>query len=118
MNSKIKKIENRKKKMKKVTVLRLDGCNYCEELVAKLDLVNVDYTTIDAEENGDLADSVEDLLEVYIYPIVVIESMDTNPYYLYRAAHHNQTSKVVSDVMAKKGFLTTDQIVKEILINI
>lgn len=73
--------------MKKVTVLRLSGCSYCEELVEALNKEGIVYESIDANDNGKLADDVEDFLGVNTYPIVLVSSSKKGlpSFYFYRA---------------------------------
>jgi glutaredoxin len=55
-------------------IYTLEGCDYCKELLASLDREGIHYEVVDAE--GDLyqdeVNEVEDLLNTFIYPIVVI----------------------------------------------
>lgn len=73
--------------MKKVTVLRLGGCSYCEELVEAFDREGIIYQSVDANENEKLADDVEDFLGVNTYPIVLVSSSKKGlpSFYFYRA---------------------------------
>lgn len=73
--------------MKKVTVLRLSGCSYCEELVEAFDREGIIYQSVDANENEKLADDVEDFLGVNTYPIVLVSSSKKGlpSFYFYRA---------------------------------
>lgn len=101
--------------MKKVTVFRLSGCSYCEELVTKLEAHGIEYESIDADENSDLADEIEDLLEVYVYPIVILKSESDALCYLFRASDYDQTRAVFIDNGIKKGFMTIDHLIQEII---
>jgi glutaredoxin len=73
--------------MKKVTVLRLSGCSYCEELIEAFDREGIVYDSIDANENEKLADDVEDFIGVNTYPIVLMSSSKKGlpSFYFYRA---------------------------------
>lgn len=97
--------------MKKVTVLRLSGCTYCEELVRKLNAKQVAYSTIDADIESDFADEVEDLLDVYVYPIVRIEDNAGRYKYLYRAANSKELGSKEINGGIKVGVLGIDEIV-------
>ena len=101
--------------MKKVTVLRLSGCRYCEELVDLLQTHKVNFESIDADTESDLADEIEDLLDVYVYPIVILESSNSTPCFLFRASTYDQTHVLPVDGGVKKGFLTTEYLVEEIV---
>lgn len=79
--------------MKKVTVLRLSGCRFCEELVEKLDTTSIMYTALDANKNGELADQVEGHLNTTIYPIVIVENSDPTLVYIVRAEGGEQVGK-------------------------
>lgn len=73
--------------MKKVTVLRLSGCSYCEELLGAFDKEGIVYESIDANQDGKLADDVEDFLGVNTYPIVIVSPSKKGvpSFYFYRA---------------------------------
>lgn len=85
--------------MKKVTVLRLSGCKYCEELIDELDKKGINYKSIDANENGALADKVEALLKVNVYPIVILEVSGLPTIFIFRA----QTSDELGESMVEGG---------------
>jgi len=54
-------------------VLHLKGCNKCTELLKALGEKKIEYTPIEADDNGTYADYVEDLLGIDNYPIIVME---------------------------------------------
>lgn len=54
-------------------VLHLKGCNKCTELLKALEERKIEYTPIEADDNGSYADYVEDLLGIDNYPIIVME---------------------------------------------
>ncbi len=66
--------------MKKVKVLRLSGCKKCQGLMVALDDLKIPYTSIDANDNGALADEVELLLDTCSYPIIVVKDSTTTTY--------------------------------------
>lgn len=57
----------------KIRVLYLNGCGHCVEYKEGLDKSNILYEALEADDNGELADSVEDLLVIDNYPIAIIE---------------------------------------------
>lgn len=59
--------------MKRVRVLTLHNCEHCKQFKEALKAANTVYEDLDADDNSDLADSVEELLTTYQYPIVIIE---------------------------------------------
>lgn len=59
--------------MQIVKVLYLKGCELCKKYKDMLDNENIIYTFLDADENSDYADHVEDVLGINHYPITVIE---------------------------------------------
>lgn len=69
--------------MKQIRVLGLPNCSWCESLVEHLDDAEIQYTFIDVNKNGALADEMEEFLQTDLYPIVIIEK-DTTAYYLSR----------------------------------
>ena len=63
----------KKNNMQIVKVLYLKGCELCKKYKDLLDGKKVIYIAMDADDNGDYADHVEDLLGVNHYPITVME---------------------------------------------
>lgn len=59
--------------MKKIRVLTLKGCEHCKDFKEELVKANTVFEDLDADDNGELADSVEELLGVDTYPIAIIE---------------------------------------------
>jgi len=59
--------------MQIVKVLYLKSCELCKKYKDILDNKKVIYIALDADENEDYADHVEDLLGINHYPITVIE---------------------------------------------
>lgn len=102
--------------MKKVTVLRLSGCRYCEELLSKLDKVNIKYTSLDADEHGDFADKVEDLIGTNSYPIVIVDVQNLFPFFIFRAETIDQVGEASLKNAVKIGTLSIDSMV-EITLN-
>lgn len=103
--------------MKKVTVLRLSGCSFCEELVEKLEANNIPYIPIDANANGKLADKIEALLNTEIYPIVILELGNNPPFYLFRANEYDEVGESTVNGGIKVGTISIDAMV-EIISNL
>lgn len=103
--------------MKKVSVLRLSGCSYCQELVKKLDAEKVIYSSIDADVESETADEVEALIQAYIYPIVMISSAEGSTQYLFRADNIIDLRTTQIPGGAKTGVRTIDEMVSFILKN-
>lgn len=101
--------------MKKVTVLRLSGCSYCEELVEKLDKENIEYTSLDANKNGALADEVEELLDTDLYPITILEIEGLSPFFLFRAETYDEVGEAVVGNAVKVGVSSIDSMVYTLL---
>ena len=59
--------------MQIVKVLYLKSCELCKKYKDLLDNKKVIYIALDADENSDYADHVEDLLGISHYPITVLE---------------------------------------------
>lgn len=66
--------------MKKIKVVRLAGCSWCEALIEKLDAHKMVYETIDADQDSRLADQLEDLLNTEYYPIIILETDELSTY--------------------------------------
>jgi len=104
-------------KRKKVTVLRLSGCSYCEELIKELDLRGVEYTSLDADEVSDYADKVEELIGTNAYPIIILEFSNCIPFYIYRAEEYDQMGEASLNNAVKIGTISIASMV-EITINL
>lgn len=102
--------------MKKVTVLRLSGCRYCEELSNKLDNLGIKYTSLDADEHEDFADKVEDLIGTNSYPIVIIDVPKLFPFFIYRAETMKEVGEASLKNAVKIGTLSIDSMA-EITLN-
>lgn len=59
--------------MKKIRVLTLKSCNHCKDFKEGLVKANTVFEDLDADNDSELADSVEELLGVDTYPIAIIE---------------------------------------------
>lgn len=92
--------------MLKVRVLGLRGCGHCEILVEELTKSQINFTLLDANENGSLADKVEDFLGIEEYPIVIVESGRAS-YYIFRGQAFEQLNEVASGTVVKKGCLSS-----------
>jgi len=68
----------------KIKVLVLKGCDVCKNFIGALNKANIEFTTIDADENDTLADYVESLTGTNTYPMVILEK-PTQTAYLFRA---------------------------------
>ena len=97
--------------MKKVTVLRLSGCRYCEELISKLELYGVKYESIDADDNWRFADSVEEIVDVSSYPMIIIEDKRLVPFYIFRAESVDQIGEASLQRAVKIGAMSIDSMV-------
>ena len=101
--------------MKKVTVLRLSGCPFCEELIEQLDWREVSYTSIDANDNGELADDIEALLNTDIYPIIIIKINDQSPYFIFRAKTYKELGETSMKDGSKIGVMDVNTMVETVL---
>ncbi len=102
---------------KKVTVLRLSGCIYCEELIRELNIHGVEYTSHDADEVSDYADWVEDKIETNTYPIVILEIGNSAPFYIFRAEDYKDMGESSLGDAVKIGTMSIDSMV-EIILNL
>lgn len=100
--------------MKKIKVVRLAGCNWCEALIEKLDAYKMVYETIDANENSKLADQLEDLLNTEYYPIIIVETEELSTY-IYRPKKLDDTGYTsLGSKVIKIGCLTIDSMFAQI----
>lgn len=104
-------------KRKKVTVLRLSGCGYCEELIKELNIRGIDYISLDADEVSDYADWVQEKIGVNIYPIVVLEIGNLAPFYIFRADNYDDMGESSLEDAVKIGTISIDSMV-EIILNL
>lgn len=70
---------------KNIEILTLSGCMLCEGLKKLLDRHNIEYTTIDANENTELSSKVELLLGINNYPIIIQDIGIAGNHYHYLA---------------------------------
>jgi glutaredoxin len=101
--------------MKKVTVLQLSGCPYCEELIEKLDKKGIPYSLIDANNNGELADEIEALLNTDIYPIILIKIYNQYTYFIFRAKTYEELGETSIKGSSKIGVTDVNAMVEAIL---
>lgn len=97
--------------MKKVTVLRLSGCRYCEELISKLGLYEVKYELIDADEDWRFADKVEEVVDASSYPMIIIEDKRLVTFYIFRAESVDQIGEASLQGAVKIGAMSIDSMV-------
>lgn len=76
--------------MKKIKVVRLAGCSWCEALIEKLDAHKIAYESIDADKNSRLADQLEELLNTEYYPIIILETEERSTY-IFRPSKMDDT---------------------------
>jgi glutaredoxin len=101
--------------MKKIKVLQLAGCSWCQSLMTRLSDFNLQYEAIDVDTNENLADSVEDFLKTNLYPIVIVENY-TKTTYVYRPVDIADAGiNNVSNKIQKIGCLSIDNMITQIL---
>jgi len=54
-----------------IKLLVLEGCNKCKSLKESLDTKGIEYSTIICEDDTPICDEVEDLTDIYQYPMVL-----------------------------------------------
>lgn len=92
--------------MTKVTVLGLSGCSWCDSVRTLLYDEDIKYSFVDVNKSGRIADFVEDLLEVEVYPIIILQK-GRDMTYIYRAEESKQLGKhPTKDNSTKIGVLT------------
>ena len=100
--------------MKKIKVVRLAGCSWCEALIEKLDAYKIEYKTVDADQNSRLADQLEDLLNTEYYPIIILET-DELTTYIYRPKKMDDAGYTwLSDRVGKVACFTIDAMLAQI----
>lgn len=102
---------------RKITVLRLSGCSYCEELIRELNIHGIEYTSFDAEEVPDYADEVEEKIGTNAYPIVILEIGKLAPFYIFRAEDYNDMGESSLGDAVKIGTISINSMV-EIILNL
>jgi glutaredoxin len=99
----------------KIKVLVLKGCDVCKNFIGALNEANLEYTTIDADENDTLADYVESLTGTNTYPMVILEK-STQTAYLYRADDANKLgSSIVGSNEMIIGCFSADTMFENII---
>lgn len=100
--------------MKRVRVLGLTACSWCNALKKELDAKNIPYSFIDVGGENEIADHAEELLETENYPITIIDNGDAS-YYVYRADNIFQVgTKKLKDGSMKHGTLTLEGLMEGI----
>jgi len=100
--------------MKKIKVVRLAGCNWCEALIEKLDAHKIVYETIDADQDSRLADQLEDLLNTEYYPIIILETDELSTY-IFRPKKMEDTGYTsLGSKVGKIGCLTIEAMFSQI----
>jgi glutaredoxin len=101
--------------MKKVTVLRLSGCMFCEDLIEGLDNIGLEYEAYDADEHSKFADNIEAIVDTNAYPIVIVGMANENPYFLFRAEVYSEVGEVPIEEGVKVGTLSIGEMIEKIL---
>jgi len=60
--------------MRKIRILTLEYCDACNWLKSELKNEKIEFVNIDADQNSDLANSVEEKFKTEHYPIIFLES--------------------------------------------
>jgi glutaredoxin len=77
----------------KITVLRLSGCGWCEEVTKQLSALGIKFESLDADKESDLADRWESLLDTLLYPIIQVDRpIDT--WYIFRPQNEKEIGKI------------------------
>lgn len=100
----------------KVTVLRLSGCGWCEEVVKQLEDLGVRFESLDANEEGsELADRTEALVDSTLYPIIIIDRpIDT--WYIFRPQNEKEIGTITP--MGFKNFKLGCNTIADIVYNV
>lgn len=100
--------------MKKIKVVRLAGCSWCEVLTEKLDAHKIVYETVDANEDSRLADQLEELLNTEYYPIIILETEERSTY-IFRPTKMEDTGYTsLGNKVGKIGCLTIEAMFTQI----
>ena len=101
--------------MQTVKVLYLKGCELCKKYKDILDDRKSIYIALDADENGDYADHVEELLGINHYPITVIQKgKETTFIYNTDDGTKLGSRRIAANVVAI-GCLDIDSMVQNVL---
>lgn len=86
---------------KRIRVLYLKGCEHCTEYKEGLDKNNISCEFLEADDNDELADSVEELLGIDNYPITIIEmGKETTFFYLTSDGSKLGPRRIATNVVA------------------
>lgn len=77
----------------KVKVLRLSGCGWCEEVTKQLEDLGIEFESLDANKEEDLADRTESLLDTLLYPIIIVDR-PIDVWYLFRPQNTKEVGKI------------------------
>jgi hypothetical protein len=102
--------------MKKIKVLQLAGCSWCKDLTSRLYNLDIQYQSIDADVENNLADRIESFLNTTYYPIVIAET-DRSSIYIYRPSNAEDIGiqQTAGNKVIKIGCLTIDDMISQIL---
>lgn len=76
----VKEIE--KKGVGEITLYTLPHCTYCQTLKGALNKLNVPFSDIDVEENGQIGDWLEENLKTESYPIIYFKKREGEYIYI------------------------------------
>ena len=100
--------------MKKIKVVRLAGCSWCEALTEKLDAHKIVYETVDANEDSRLADQLEELLNTEYYPIIILETEERSTYIFRPTKMDDAGYTSLGSKVGKIGCLTIEAMFTQI----
>ena len=76
----VKEIE--RKGVGEITLYTLPHCTYCKTLKGALNKLNVPFSDIDVEENGQMGDWLEENLKTESYPIIYFKKREGEYIYI------------------------------------
>ena len=100
--------------MNKVRLMLLSGCHVCHSLIEGLDAAGVSFESVDADDNCELADSIEAVLNTANYPIAIIDQPNHTTY-VYRSDTMGTVGSIkLTNLVTKIGCATNEHMLDTI----
>lgn len=96
-----------------IKLLALEGCDRCKRVKSDLENSNLDFTTVYCENDGALCDTIEDIVNSNIYPILLEVNDNNIEIIYYTAENYNIIGKVIEVKGVKTiGFYSIDKLLE------
>ena len=103
--------------MKSLKVLALKGCGHCKSVKEGLAASSILFEDVDADDNDELADSVEDIVVVDSYPIALIEERKHTTFVYITNDGAKLGPRRLGPNMLAIGCVDSDSLLKNIISN-